>query len=197
MSQFTFSPKIIVTRTCRGMSITITVGEEIVRKASFPDSSLSSCDTIYKSFPQVSFLLRIRSFENTQHFLTTKVSGSAFFFFWKPLPCWQNLGLIEIKFIGPKQKTVSGAQTTVINSHLLMPHVIAAVVLLIHFFHQSYNTVFYSSASRHWMLNNFSHWASVLETVMHVLLTLFCSLSSGMQRAMEHRIRVNKLPWFL
>lgn len=37
-----------------------------------------SYDIIYKRFPQVSFPFRVRSFENTQPFLTTQVSGNVF-----------------------------------------------------------------------------------------------------------------------
>ena len=42
------------------------------------------------------------------------------------------------------------------------------------------------------MLYSFSHWASVLETVTHVL----CSISLGVQRSMENGMRVNKFLWF-
>lgn len=167
-----------------GKSVTITLGQGMLKKNIFPWQFIFFFyDIIYKRFPQVSFPFRVRSFENTA-FSQNKSIWQCFF---KPSSCWKNLGFIEIKFIRPKQKTVSGAQTTVINSHLLMPHVTAdGVLLLIHFFHQSPNTVLYSSASGHreglgcWTVFPTEHL--FLETVLHVLLTLFCSISSGMQR---------------
>lgn len=78
------------------------------------------------------------------------------------------------------------------NSYLLMPHVTADGVAA---------DPFPSSITQHgliqqcpraqrrtWMLDDFSHRASVRGTVLHVLLTLSCSISSGMQGGMEHGI---------
>lgn len=99
----------------------------------------------------------------------------------------RKLGFTEIKFIRRTQKTVSGAQKAEVHSHLLMPAVTADRALLIRIFHQSGNTFLCSSA---WGCREGLGGGTVFPTAhlfsrlscTCVLLTLLCSVSSGMQR---------------
>lgn len=70
-------------------------------------------------------------------------------FFVKPLLVGKIWDSKRSNLSSQSRKQCQELSTTVINSHLLMPHVTADGVLLIHFFYQSHNTVFYSSASGH------------------------------------------------
>lgn len=64
---------------------------------------------------------------------------------------WKYLAVFFFFFLNSclLEKPCQELSATVINSHLLMPHVTTHGVLLVHFFYQSRITVFYSSASGH------------------------------------------------
>ena len=72
-----------------------------------------------------------------------------FFFFFKLLLVGKILDLKRSNLLSQGGKQCQELSKTVINSHLLMPHVTTHGVLLVRFFYQSRNTVFYSSASGH------------------------------------------------
>lgn len=142
------------------------------RKASAPDSSFSSCDTIYKRFPQVSFPSRTRSFENTQPFLTTKVSGSVLFYLFKPLPRWKKAGIYRDQIYQADTENsvwssdARGTQPSPDAScHSWQsptdPHLSSVRE---HFSLQQR----LGMRGRAWRWNGFPHRASVLETLVHV-----------------------------
>lgn len=141
------SPKIIVNLTYTGGNATMKKiyhyhnragdSKKKKKKKCFPDGSFSFHYIIYKRFPQVSLPLRTISFENTAF-----SHNESIWQFENPLQVGK-IGDTGIKFLSQSRKQCQEFNTTVIKSHLLMPHVTADGVLLIHFFHHPPDTMFY------------------------------------------------------